>query len=261
MIILKTLHTDIFRNLAVEEYLLESETLPMPLLFLWQSSTAVVIGKHQNPWKECLVDQLKQHSIPIARRISGGGTVFHDIGNLNYTVITERDQYNADAVYQMIFDSIAKFALHGELTDKSNLSVNGRKFSGNAFTFKKKRAMHHGTLLVNANLAKMKRFLKPQFANIETKAVSSRPASVINLNNINSQINIVTLSKALEESFENIFADNNSTQHLSDNNLDTTQIKKRAAKLQSKEWIFGKTPSFTIDGRKVEKSKVLDWRI
>jgi lipoate-protein ligase A len=249
MIIVKTLHTDIYRNLSVEEYLLKAENLSAPILFLWQSNAAVVMGKHQNPWKECLVDELQHRSIPIARRISGGGTVFHDSGNLNYTVITERSKYNADAVYQMVLDSIAKFALKGELTDQSNLSVNGRKFSGNAFTFKKKRAMHHGTLLVNANLAEIKELLKPQFANIATRAVASRPASVINLSDLNPDITISTLSQALEENFSNIFGNGSKIEQISDADLDASMIENIAEKLKSKEWILGKTPSFTVNGK------------
>jgi lipoate-protein ligase A len=252
MIILQTLQTDIFRNLAIEEYLMEIENLSSPLLFLWQSNAAVVIGKHQNPWKECMVDELQRNSIPIARRISGGGTVFHDSGNLNYTVITERDKYNPEAVYKMVLDAIAKFALNGEVTEKSNISVNNKKFSGNAFTFKKKRAMHHGTLLINANIANIKKFLQPQFANIETRAVPSRPASVINLSTLNSEITVTTLSQALKESFSTIFDNGNKLKYISDADLNKTIIRKITKKLQSKKWVFGKTPSFTVNGKVIE---------
>jgi len=259
MIIFKTLQTDIFHNLATEEYLMETDTLPssMPLLFLWQSNAAVVIGKHQNPWKECLVDQLSENSIPIARRISGGGTVFHDTGNLNYTIITERNKYDANSVYQMVLDSIAKFAINPQLTNKSNISVNGKKVSGNAFTFKRKRAMHHGTLLINANLANIKKFLRPQFANIETRAVPSRPASVINLKDLNPKITITKMMQTLEENFNKIFRDQNQTlHHISENNLELKKIEVISKKLHSKEWIFGKTPPFTLNGKNLSNQNL-----
>jgi lipoate---protein ligase len=238
---------DIFANLAKEEYLLDSQNNFTAILFLWQSSTSIVIGKHQNPWKEALVNDLKKANIPIARRISGGGTVFHDLGNLNYTFITDRKIYNSDEVYQIIFHAINDFELRGEIEEKSNLCVNGKKFSGNAFTFRKNKAMHHGTLLVNADLNSMRKYLKPQFKNIETKAVSSRPASVINLNELNNQITTETLSTSIEKSFIKLFGNSKDITLWNDSNFDNAIVAKIAKKLKSKEWIFDKTPKWRIN--------------
>lgn len=246
ILIVHTNECEIFANLAKEEYLLDSQNNFTSILFLWQSTTSIVIGKHQNPWKESLVDDLKEANIPIARRISGGGTVFHDLGNLNYTFITDRKRYNSDDVYKMIFHAINDFGLKGEIEEKSNLCIDGQKFSGNAFTFRKNRAMHHGTLLVNADLNSMRKYLKPQFKNIETKAVSSRPASVINLHELNNQITIETLLTSIEKNFIELFGDSKNITHWNDSNFDNAIIANIAKRLSSKEWIFEKSPKWCI---------------
>ena len=247
MQIYTTYDTDIYRNLAREESLLVSDTLLVPALFLWQSGPAVVIGRHQNPWKECLVDELNSNNIPIARRISGGGAVFHDAGNLNYTVITDRASYNAGSIYQMITDALAEFAVTVEIRNRSSLYTDNRKFSGNAFTFRKKRAMHHGTLLVNSNLEQMNHFLSPQYENIKTKAVASNPADVVNLNSLNPAITIASISDAVKRNFISIFKEEDENcEMVTDNTPENEKIAEFAERLRSKEWIFDKTPSFTV---------------
>ena len=281
ILIVHTKESDIFANLAKEEYLLDSQNKFSSILFLWQSSTSIVIGKHQNPWKESLVDELKAANIPIGRRISGGGTVFHDLGNLNYTFITDRKKYHSDEVYQMIFQAINDFGLKGEIEEKSNLCIDGKKFSGNAFTFRKNRAMHHGTLLIDADLNSMRKYLKPQFKNIETKAVASRPASVINLHDLNDQITIETLSTSIEKHFIKLFAksrtspqasgrlekhdikecnkthlwDSKNITHWNDSDIDKTEVAKIAERLSSKEWIFEKTPKWSINQKPPRKQR------
>lgn len=238
---------NIYHNLAIEEYLFNSTPLDSPALFLWQSDCAVVIGKHQNPWKECLVDKLKKDSIPIARRISGGGTVFHDNGNLNYTIIMKQDEYDSQIIYDMIFKVLETFSLEGKVENKSNLCIEGKKFSGNAFAFRKKRVLHHGTLLVDADLNKLRYYLQPHYEGIETKAIASIPASVANLKDLNSEITIQTLSDSLKKSFLKLFAGK-----IIDSIEGNPEIEIIEKRVKSNKWIFEKTPDFTlqIDGKK-----------
>lgn len=245
MIIYKSKENNIFRNLAKEEYLLGSKDLDSPALMLWQSEAAVVIGKHQNPWRECLVDELKAEGIPLARRISGGGTVFHDLGNLNYAIITDDSSYDSQKIYEMIFNALQQFGLKGKLENKSNLVVDGKKFSGNAFTFRKKRVLHHGTLLINADLDKLRSFLNPQHKDIETKAIASIPASVVNLHDLNPTITVESLSEAVINSFKATF--NGKQEILDESFFPEEKIEEISQRLRSKEWLFGKTPKFTID--------------
>lgn len=245
MAIHKSSTTDIFRNLAKEEYLLGTQSLACPVLMLWQSRSAVVIGKHQNPWQECLVDKLKEKEIPLVRRISGGGTVYHDMGNLNYAVISEVSDYDSGKIYEMIFNALQSFNLNGKLEKKSNLCIDHKKFSGNAFTFRKNRVLHHGTLLVNTDLAKLRYWLQPQYPDISSRAIASIPASIVNLQDLNPKINIQTLSSAIEESFISMLAQLQK-EELDDNFFNAEQCSEIQERLRSKAWILGKTPSFSI---------------
>ena len=258
MRIITSSNGNIFFNLAVEEYLLseietEKET-ELPILFLWTASDSVVIGRHQNPWKECAVSLLAQDSVPLARRISGGGTVFHDLGNLNYSIITDREKYDENEIYGLIKNALAKFAITPSIEQKSNLCVEGRKFSGTAFTFRKKRALHHGTLLVNANLARLKKYLRPELPDITTKAVSSRPAKTVNLAELNPEITIETLSNAIIAEFSAKFANTGQTsiQTVDASTLPQDKIAKFAKKLKSDDWIYGMTPKFTLNINETE---------
>lgn len=254
MVIYQSTEKDIFLNLAKEEFLLTTDNMDFPILMLWQSDSAVVIGKHQNPWQECLVDALKSDGIPLARRISGGGTVYHDLGNLNYSIITSQKDYDADKIYQIILITLQKFGIGGKIENKSNLCVNDLKFSGNAFAFRKKRALHHGTLLVNADLDKLRHYLKPQYKVTESKAISSIPASVINLQSLNPAINIDSLSKAIITNFKKVFAENKKPLILTNKDLDIKKVAKLAEKLKTREWIVEKTPDFMFTENNTEYS-------
>lgn len=181
MLIVEAQTLDVYRNLALEAYLMEQMADAGPLLFLWRSDCAVVMGKNQNPWRECRLDWMTAEGVPLARRISGGGTVYHDAGNLNYCVIVDRAAYREEQAYEMVFSALATLGVQAERTGKSNLSVNGYKFSGNAFCFRKGRAMHHGTLLLDTDLDRLNRYLGSMIDGIETHAIASVPADVANL--------------------------------------------------------------------------------
>ena len=196
MLIVESASMDVYRNLAVEEYLMDHADDHDSILFLWQSDCAVVMGKNQNPWKECRLDLMEAESVSLARRISGGGTVYHDAGNLNYCVIVNRAVYKEQQAYEMVFDALRPFGIEAGRTGKSNLSVDGLKFSGNAFCFRKGRAMHHGTLLLHTDLERLERYLGSMLDGIETHAIASVPAAVTNLN-----LDVDRFRDALKESF------------------------------------------------------------
>jgi lipoate-protein ligase A len=202
MLIVTTENREITRNLAVEEWLLDHAP-HLPVLFLYVNDPCVVIGKNQNPWRECRLSLMEQENVPLARRISGGGTVYHDPGNLNVSVIVPRTEYREDKQYELIFQTLEATALrHRNFSKlgKNSLGVDGKKFSGQAFCFRGERVLHHGTLLVNADLKRLGRYLGPELEGIQTKAVASVPAQVTNL----SGLTIETLSTALIETFQGL---------------------------------------------------------
>jgi len=249
MLMVESQSLDVYRNLATEEYLMEHSA--EPVLFLWRSSCAVVVGKNQNPWRECRLDLMRAEGVPLARRISGGGTVYHDEGNLNYCVVVDRTQYREEQAFELVFQTLETFGIRAERTGKSNLSVDGLKFSGNAFCFRKGRALHHGTLLLQADLGRLGRYLEPMLGGIETRAVVSVPAQVANLG-----LDIGLVAAGLRDRFAELYGNKNSFQSL-EIGSDMAELASLEEKHRSGEWKYGTTPKFTVerDGMLLEVEK------
>ncbi len=206
MLIVQSKSTDVYRNLAVEEWLLGHAENCGPILFLCLNSPCVVIGKNQNPWRECSLSLMEKEDVPLARRISGGGAVYHDEGNLNVGVIVPRTEYREEKQYELILKTLEQFGIKAAKLRKNSLAVDGKKFSGQAFCFRGQYVLHHGTLLVNSDLDRLGRYLGSELEGIETKAVASIPAEVVNLSSFAPEISVETLSAALIKEFETMYA-------------------------------------------------------
>jgi len=250
MLIVESQSMDVYRNLALEEYLMDRVQDRGPVLFVWRSDCAVVMGKNQNPWRECRLDLMEQDGVPLARRISGGGAVYHDAGNLNYCLIVDRMVYREDDAYDMVKQALSEFGIAAERTGKSNLSVNGLKFSGNAFAFRHGRALHHGTLLLHTDLDRLNRYLGPFVDGIETHAIGSVPAAVTNLHLDRSAV-----VDALKAACQDVYG------RAIDEPLDAILAEEELSALRerqvSEEWQYEATPRFTVKsgGRCVEVVK------
>lgn len=175
----KTLN--VYENLAIETKLLDYVTNDNLILFLWQNEKTVVIGQNQNPLSECKTELLKADGIKIARRLSGGGAVFHDIGNLNFTFLCSSENCDLKKQSEIIKTACAFAGIDAEISGRNDILVGKRKFSGNAFYNSKNKTFHHGTLLINADLSMMDRYLTPPKAKLESKGVKSVTSRVINL--------------------------------------------------------------------------------
>ena len=240
MLIVESQSMDVYRNLAVEEYLMDRVQDRGPVLFLWRSDCAVVMGKNQNPWRECRLDRMEQDGVPLARRISGGGTVYHDAGNLNYCLITDRVFYREDDAYDLVKMALADFGVHAERTGKSNLSVNGLKFSGNAFAFRHGRALHHGTLLLHTDLERLNRYLGSMLGGIETHAIASIPAEVVNLH-----LDVSAVCGALKEKFG--FRHKDAVVTWSESDLDPAVLAPILDRQTTDAWLYEATPRFAVE--------------
>ena len=155
---------DIFTHLAWEEYLIKRcPTGPM----LWQSACAVVVGKIKilGGVSEALMEKER---VPLARRSSGGGTVYHDEGNLNYCIVTDREAYREAQAFEMVLDALSRVGANAFLACKSNIRTSGGKVSGTAFAFRKGRVLHHGTLLLESDLDRLERYLGSDCTAIKT---------------------------------------------------------------------------------------------
>ena len=171
-------------NLAIEKILFDAVDDETVILYLWQNQNTVVIGKNQNAFSECRTELLRQEGGTLARRLSGGGAVFHDLGNLNFTFICSTDNLDVAKNMEVIRRACLLSGITAELSGRNDILASGKKFSGNAFYNSKGRSYHHGTLLINADMEKLDRYLTPPKAKLETKGIKSVRTRVINLSEL-----------------------------------------------------------------------------
>ncbi|SHE83708.1 lipoate-protein ligase A [Marinitoga hydrogenitolerans DSM 16785] len=237
--IIESKNTNVYYNLAIEEYLINNTNNNI-FIFFWKSKNSLVIGKHQNPWKEINFnfELVKNGEIKIARRISGGGTVFHDLGNLNYSFVSPKNYLNSQEIFEIIIKTLKNMDIDVEKNYKNDLIYKDYKFSGSAFSIKKDKFLHHGTLLINSNLELINETLGKN-EKIKTKATESKPSKVINLKEINYCIN--------EEMIKNnIIRETSKYLKLSGIKIATKYFRDESLmeKHKSWEWIYGNTPKF-----------------
>jgi len=248
--VLRTFSLDPYHNLALEEYLLnEVAALAaagcQATLYLWQNENTVVIGKNQNPWRECSLEQLEAEGGKLARRLSGGGAVFHDLGNLNFTFLLPRADYDLNRQARVILNAVRSVGVPAEMSGRNDLEASGRKFSGNAFCLRKEGAFHHGTILINADFQKMTRYLQPSAEKLRAKGVESVRARVVNLSELSPGLGVVQFAKALELAFCNEYGKGPSLteeQIVPQGHLDSLREK-----YASWAWRIGRTPRFDVD--------------
>ena len=195
--------TEAWHNLAVEELLFDGFGGEGVAFYLWQNKDTVVIGRHQNAWKECRVKLLEDEGGFLARRSSGGGAVYHDLGNLNFTFILPRRLYDARRQLGVIREAVARFGVRAEFTGRNDLVAadGGAKFSGNAFRFSEAAGLHHGTLMVNVDMDRLGRYLAPDAGKLKAKGIDSVRSRVRNLAEINPGITVPALREALKAAF------------------------------------------------------------
>ncbi|MGI5921106.1 MAG: lipoate--protein ligase [Syntrophomonadaceae bacterium] len=239
---------DPWYNLAIEEYLLNHVAEDEIILYLWQNDHTVVIGKYQNAWKECRCQLLEQEGGKIARRLSGGGAVYHDLGNLNFTFIMDRKLYNLEKQLQVILNAVKKAGIEAEFTGRNDITVDGKKFSGNAFCFLERAVYHHGTLLINSDMSKLSRYLQVSKEKMVAKAIeaNSVQSRVVNLAALQESITIQSMMDNMKESFKELYGGDLSVIELVANE----EIACLHDRYSSWEWRYGETPEFDVTFKK-----------
>ena len=197
--------TDPHENLAAEKVLMDALQPGEAMLYLWQNLNTVVIGKNQNAWLECRTSLLEEEGGKLARRLSGGGAVFHDLGNLNFTFLMCKEDYDLARQVTVIQRACALAGIRAEKSGRNDLLADGRKFSGNAFYQDKIHAYHHGTLMVDVDKDKLGRYLSPPKAKLQAKGVASVRSRVVNLKELSPSLSITALAANMETAFQEIY--------------------------------------------------------
>ena len=237
-------NTDPYLNIALEKYLTEHAKAGSVTLFLWQNRHTVVIGRNQNAFLECNIALLSEEGGLLARRLSGGGAVYHDLGNLNFTFAARKEDYDVSRQTDVILKAVRALGIASEKTGRNDLTTAGRKYSGHAYYQTGNCCCHHGTLMVGVDKEKLGRYLTVSQEKLESKGVRSVRARVANLNEFCPGLTVSMLEEKLVQAFEAEYG--LPAGEISIENLNKPEIEKTAAFLQSKEWLYGRRIPFTI---------------
>ena len=235
--------TDPYRNLAAERYLLEHTPAGSVTLYLWHNKNTVVIGRNQNPWAECNMALLRQDGGHLVRRLSGGGAVYHDSGNLNFTFLTDAATYDLDRQLAVIISALGSLGIKAEKSGRNDILADGRKVSGNAFYTSGNKKYHHGTLLIDVKTDVMAKYLTVSPLKLQAKGVSSVKSRVLNLKEACPNLTVAALSQALITAFGQIY--NSVPQELGADFFDEAELAKYEAEFRDDAFRLGKRLPFT----------------
>lgn len=249
--------TDIYTNLALEDWMYRNmDFTNHHVMMVWRNEPCVVIGRHQNPWLEANVPLLNEKEIALARRNSGGGTVYHDRGNLNITFFTPRERYDRKYNLELITRALFRgFGIKSFINERQDITVQDKyKVSGTAAKLGRLTAYHHCTLLVNANKADLSKAL----AKRETKATASVRSPVANLSEVSNSVTVDSLQTAvgyeylrtpalhLQDGGESQISKQRGFQFVNPTDDWFPGLAELENELKTWDWCFGKTPVFTV---------------
>jgi len=260
MLIIRRHATDPYINLATEEYVLKNFTESS--FMLWRNEPAIIVGKHQNTLAEINIDYVKEKNIPVVRRLSGGGAVFHDLGNLNFTFINigQEEQFIDFRKYtEPILEVLLKLDINAKFEGRNDLTIDGKKFSGNAEHVWKNRVLHHGTLLFSAKMTDLSQALNVDPLKFQDKSVKSVRSRVTNISeHLKKPMDVLQFSDLLE----NHIVEKNPEAHFYDlSKNDHSKITELAReKYGTWEWNFGYSPKYNFKKiLRTEKSGTIEF--
>ncbi len=234
-------------NLAMEEYILTGMGLREPVLFFYVNAPSIIIGRHQNTPDEIDPDYVREHGIQVVRRCSGGGAVYHDLGNLNYSLIRPGDtRANADfsVLLEPILAALHALGLPAERSGRNDLTLNGAKFSGNAYYHNRSGSVLHGTLLFDSDLSVLSKALRPRPEKLQAKGVQSVRSRVCC---IKDALPAVRSTDELKAAIIRHFDKNDpvTTRNFTDHDLENI-AKIAAERYRNDRWTWGESPAFNV---------------
>ncbi len=246
---IKSDNKDPYENLALESVLLDSVEEGELIFYLWQNQNTVVIGKNQNAWKECALSKMAEDGIRLARRLSGGGAVFHDLGNLNFTFLLRREDYDLLKQTKVILEGVKKAGIKAEPTGRNDITVDSKKFSGNAFYFKENVAYHHGTVLISADLSRLANYLNVSLDKMQGKGIDSVRSRVVNLNVYKQDLTIEKMQQFLLCALEEVYGLTACERKITDS--EKKEMECRRELYSSENFLLGENVKFeaSLSGR------------
>ena len=245
--------TNPYLNIAVENYLLSQPSDGDIIMYLWQNRRTVVIGQNQNPYSECNVAQLEADGGFLMRRRTGGGAVFHDLGNLNFSFVVPYEMYDTMRQFAVLQRAVESYGLDTEISGRNDVLCQGRKFSGNAFAKGKYQRLHHGTILIRTDVTDLQRYLKVKPAKLQKHGVASVQSRVVNLSELVPEITAQNIIPNLIQAFEAEYG--SPLQTIDFDTLATrSEVQELSAEFASPEWKYGRWQQF-----EAQRSAQFDW--
>ena len=245
--------TNPYLNIAVENYLVAQPSPDTVTMYLWKNRRTVVIGQNQNPFSECNVEALEADGGFLMRRRTGGGAVYHDDGNLNFSFVASHDLYDQTRQFSVIQRAVLDFGIVAELSGRNDILTEGRKFSGNAFSRGQHNNLHHGTILIRGNMEDLQRYLKPKPAKLMKHGVSSVKSRVVNLSELNAEITSGSIVPHLKSAFEEVYCGKATEVSFADI-IARPEAQRLYEDFASPEWKYGRWRTFTA-----QRSAQFDW--
>ena len=234
---------DPFLNRAVEQYLTECQEEGVVTMYLWKNERTVVIGYNQNPYSECNVKLLLDEGGHLMRRGTGGGAVYHDLGNINFSFIADKAFYDVRKQLSVIQDALLAYGLKAEISGRNDLTCEGRKFSGNAFAKGKSNNLHHGTILIKTDGEMMQRYLIVDKAKLMKNGVKSVASRVVNLSEAVPELTSENIKQPLINSFEKVYGGKAINLNF-DTLINKPEVRAIEAEISSHDFLFGRWEQF-----------------
>ena len=243
---LRNKNTDPYYNMAFDEFCLESLPIDEPVFFLWQNRPAVIVGLNQEVNTEVNLDYLNKNNIALVRRVTGGGAVYHDLGNLNYTIVGRSEDLERDypEYASILMKALQELGIPATLSGRNDILVDGKKVSGFAKRVCKNRLMVHGTLMYDVDLEVLPQALTPSASKLQSKGIASVRSRVANLRDYLPEVaDIQAFSQRLEEILSCHYTD--TEYQLSAEDLASIQ-RLANEKFAQWEWNYGRSPKATL---------------